>query len=250
MKYSILMYNFNNYEILREPLEIDTDAEYIYVTDNKNLKSDKWKIIYDERLEKMSIFEKCYYVRFHLFDYCTTNVCIYLDGSIQINRSLHTLYNNFVESNSDIGLSINGCFNDLREDYSFWIKHRNYPKSCADKCLHFLNLEKYDFDKKGYLECNIRICKNTKLNKEIDDRTYETLKFLGKPTIERFDQPIYSYIIQKYYNNIKVFCMSRNTVMSSYLTWCWHNTKNPRKAPIKTNKCYLFGKQVKLNDLV
>ena len=249
MKYSILMYNFNNYEILRDPLEIDDEAEYIYVTDNKTLKSDKWKIVYDPRLEKLSAFEKCYYVRFHLFEYCSTDICIYLDGSIQIKRSLRQLYENFVNSGCDIGLSINGCFNDLRDDYHFWTKHRNYPKSCADKCLHFLKLEKYDFDRKGYLECNIRICKNTALNREIDERTYDTLKFLGKPGIERFDQPIYAYIVQHYFSNIKVFCFSRNTIMSSYLTWCWHNTAKPRIAPITESKCYLFGNRVKLNDL-
>ena len=36
--YSILMYNFNNYEIMREPEEIDPDCEYIYITDDENLK--------------------------------------------------------------------------------------------------------------------------------------------------------------------------------------------------------------------
>ena len=33
-KYSVLMYNFNDYEIMREPQEIDPECEYIYVTDN------------------------------------------------------------------------------------------------------------------------------------------------------------------------------------------------------------------------
>lgn len=250
MRYSILMYNFNNYEFLKEPLEIDPEAEYIYVTDNKKIKSNTWKIVYDERLDKLSVFEKCYYVRFHLFEYCHTDTCIYLDGSIQIKKSLKDLYEKFIKSGADIGLSINGCFNNLKDDYKFWIKNRNYPKMCADKCLRFLELEKYDFNYKSYFECNIRICRNTKLNQEIDEQTYETLKFLGKPTIERFDQPIYSYIINKYYNNMNVFCISRNTVMSSYLTWCYHNSDKPRTFKINVNKCFIFGKLAKLNDLI
>lgn len=249
MKYSVLMYNFNKYEILREPEVLDPEAEYIYVTDDKSLKSDKWKIVYDKRLEGLSVFEKCYYVRFHLFDYCSTKVCIYLDGSIQIHKSLRDLYENFMKSEADIGLSLNGCFNDIRDDYTFWIRHRNYPKANADKCLNFLKFEKYDFDKKGYFECNIRICKDTELNKKLDERTFNTLKLLGKPTIERFDQPIYTYIVNKYFSDMKVFAFSRNTIMSSYMTWCFHNTNKPREYKIDPNKCYLFGRLSKLNDL-
>ena len=40
-KYSILTFNFNNYEIFREPLEVDPECEYVYVTDNPNFKSNR-----------------------------------------------------------------------------------------------------------------------------------------------------------------------------------------------------------------
>ena len=44
-KYSILTFNFGNYEVFREPEAVDENCEYVYVTDNSNLKSNIWKII-------------------------------------------------------------------------------------------------------------------------------------------------------------------------------------------------------------
>lgn len=46
IKYSIITMVFNNYDLLREPEEVDENAEYICITDNPDLKSDVWKIIY------------------------------------------------------------------------------------------------------------------------------------------------------------------------------------------------------------
>ena len=96
-KYSVLMYNFNNYEIMREPKEVDPECEYIYVTDNPKYQNETkvWKVIVDKDLEWLSAFDKCYSVRFNLFKYATTPVCIYLDGSVQIYKKLTKLYNDF-----------------------------------------------------------------------------------------------------------------------------------------------------------
>lgn len=45
-RYSILTYNFNGYEILREIENPQDDVEYIYVTDNQEFKSDTWNVIF------------------------------------------------------------------------------------------------------------------------------------------------------------------------------------------------------------
>ena len=49
-KYSILCYIINNYENVKEVIEKDPNAEYILVTDDKNLKSSTWNVVYDESL--------------------------------------------------------------------------------------------------------------------------------------------------------------------------------------------------------
>lgn len=51
-----------------------------------------------------SVFDKCYSVRFNLFKYATTDVCIYMDASIQLHKSMRKLYDAFMESRADVGL--------------------------------------------------------------------------------------------------------------------------------------------------
>ena len=70
------MYNFNDYEIMREPKEVDPECEYIYVTDNPKYQNETkvWKVIVDKDLDGLSAFDKCYSVRFNLFKYTTTPV--------------------------------------------------------------------------------------------------------------------------------------------------------------------------------
>ena len=45
-KYCVVTCIFNDYDLVREPLVIDNNCDYYLFTDNKNLTSDNWKIIY------------------------------------------------------------------------------------------------------------------------------------------------------------------------------------------------------------
>lgn len=251
-KYSILMYNFNNYEILRDPIEIDPECEYIYVTDNPNLKSDKWKIIIDKDLEGLSVFDKCYNVRFNLFKYATTSVCIYLDGSIQIYKSLRKIYDDFIKSNCDIGLNIHPTRNNLIDEYREWIRIRNYDQIQAQKCMLMFKIAEYDLQFKGLYQGTMRICKNTELNKNIDTFTLNTLKILGKENeIERLDQTIYSFIINKFFNEIKIFGFSQQVFQSEYMRWCQHGSSYIHPYNKDNNKDgYILNKLSKLYHLV
>lgn len=227
-KYSILMYNFNNYELFREPEAIDPNCEYIYVTDNENLQSSKWKIIVDKDLYGLSAFDKCYKVRFNLFNYVSTMTCIYLDGSIQIHKSLRKLYNKFIESNADLGLCVHPGRSTLKEEYEVWLAKRNYDYRQFQKAKAFAKAAGYDFDNyKGLYQGGCRIVKNTELNQEIDNFVYNSLKKLGtKDKIERLGQTIYSLILNKFYENeVKVFPFSQQILQSDYMHICPHGSR-------------------------
>ena len=247
-KYSILMYNFNNYEIMREPQEIDDECEYIYVTDNEKLKSDNWKIIVDHDLDGLSPFDKCYRVRFNLFKYATTPVCIYVDGSIQIHKSLRKLFDDFMNSGADVGLNIHPYRDNLKDEYEMWIKIRNYPRKNFEKCKCFFNAAKYDINQKGLYQGSVRICKNTELNKEIDSNVFLSLVELGKDEnkIERLDQTIYSFIINYLYKDIKIFPFAQQVFQSKYMSWCQHGTNCIHKYTNVNKTGYVQGK---LTDL-
>lgn len=82
-KYSVLCYIINGYEDVKEIIQKDPDVEYILVTDDKNLKSNTWTVVYDENLLAFSsIFDRCYAIRFNIFKYCHTPICVYIDGNV------------------------------------------------------------------------------------------------------------------------------------------------------------------------
>lgn len=250
-KYSILMYNFNDYEIMREPEEIDPECEYIYVTDNPKLQEQTkvWKIIVDKDLNGLSTFDKCYQVRFNLFKYAITPVCIYLDGSYQIHKSLRKIYEDFMNSGSDLGLHIHFNRVDLLSEYNAWVLERNYPFSQYLKCLNYIHNNGYDFTYKGLYECSFRICKNTELNRTLDEQVLNTLKMLGSDnTIERLDQPMYCFILNKYFSDkMKIFPISPCWFFTGYMNHCAHRSKQcyPNMSRF-TTKGYVFNNVVDL----
>ena len=251
-KYSVLMYNFNDYEIMREPKEVDPECEYIYVTDNPKYQNETkvWKVIVDKDLDGLSAFDKCYSVRFNLFKYTTTPVCIYLDGSVQIYKKLTKLYNDFTNSGCELGLIIHPLRFSIAKEYDIWEQCRNYPSEQKQKCLKAMSAMGYDFNYKGLYEMTVRIVKNTDRNKMIDQACFDLLKKLGtSDKIERLDQTAYSFLMNHLYNDTKVFPMSEQIIHSEYMKWCIH--KKPNINPIlantdKRSEGFLFDKLVKL----
>lgn len=228
-KYSILMYNFNGYEIMREPLETDPECEYVYVTDNPTLTSNVWKIIVDKNLDGMSPFDKCDYVRYHPFEYLSTDICISIDGSTLINKSLNPIYKMFIDGNYDAAYTLNIWQQYLTNDYKTFVDTRGYSPDQANRALaYLLNIGRWNFKYKGYLELYFRIIRNTKQNRELDSMVYTILKELGEPNkIDRLDQPIYAYVLQKYFPNLNILPFSRQLVQRDYLTRCFHNSNVP-----------------------
>ena len=252
-KYSVLMYNFNNYELFREPLEIDPECEYIYVTDNENFKSNKWKVIVDKDLEDLSVFDKCYRVRFNLFKYATTPVCIYLDGSFAILKSLRCIYDAFMKSEADLGLCVHPYRNNIIEEYKVWVTDRQYPIKNVRKILKYMAELEYPAVYKGLYQGGMRICKNTELNKKIDDKVFNTLVMLGEPgKIERIDQTIYSLVLNTTFkDDVKIFPFAQQVFQNDTLSWKLHGANVNHPAPLGNYKSgYVFNKEMELFNLL
>ena len=240
---------------MREPREIDPECEYIYVTDNPDLQKQTkvWKIVVDKDLDGLSVFDKCYKVRFNLFKYCSTDTCIYLDGSVQIYKSLRKFYDDFMASGNELGLIIHPLRFSIPREYEIWKQFRRYPEEQAKKCMKAMEAMGYDLNYKGLYEMTVRIVKNTPRNKLIDESCYNLLKKLGtKDCIERLDQTVYSCLMNLTFNDTKVFPMSEQIIHSDYMKWCVHGKEkiNPILANTDVrNDGFLFNKLVKLYKL-
>lgn len=81
-RYTVLTYIFNGYEFVHEVGEKDPEADYVLVTDDPNLTSETWRVVYSST-PGYSPFAKCYDERFHPFRYADTPIVVRVDGSIE-----------------------------------------------------------------------------------------------------------------------------------------------------------------------
>lgn len=220
------MYNFNNYEIMREVPDcaLDPDIEYIYITDDSNLKSKNWKIIIDHDLDGLTPFDKCYRVRFNLFKYTNAEMILYIDGSLQLHNNPIRYFKKFEESGKDVGLMVHPLRTNMFDEYLEWVNTRNYPKESAFKCLAYMQEHGYDVKNyKGLYQLTMRIIKRSDKNKYLDYRTFEVLSELGENgKIERIDQTIYSYLLNTEFQNISIYIFNDSCIHNEILVWNPH----------------------------
>lgn len=246
-KYSVLTYNFGNYDSkVFEIKEKSPNAEYIYVTDNADIKSDTWDVKVIENKWPDDVFRMCYEVRFNPFKYVKNDIVIRIDGSVEVLRNLDPLVQYFVEGDYDMALMLHPHCNTLYNEYYRWVLARNYPVKHANKVVRYLaNVMKYDVvNYKGLAQYNVMIHRNNKINNSINEGTMWLLKYLamdGKE-IERVDQTIGSAIIQHFYPQLKAMYLGADITSGTWFNWRTHDTstiirfKDPLIDPYFYNK--------------
>lgn len=252
-RYSILTYNFGGYEVLHEVVNPQEDVEYVYVTDDPTLKSNTWKVVYVDFPYCNDVFDRCYQTRFNCFKYCTTDICIRIDGSIRVIGSPDKLIDDFNNGGYDLAVCVHPSRCHLIEEYNAWMAYRGYPIQNARRCFDVFGMANYDTNYKSLIQENIVIQRRGKITDDIDRMTYAMLKYIGdEEHIERIDQTITSVILNRYFNDIKVLPMSEQVVHSDVFEWCLHGTDIAqfKKGVIHPYEYYdygyLFNKEVEL----
>jgi len=248
-RYTVLTYVFNNYEKVHEVEIKDPEANYILVTDDFLLVSDTWDIVYDPFLEGMSPFDKTFFVRYHCFRYCDTDICLRVDGSIWIKDSLKPLIDTFEQGGYDACLMPHPFHDNFPDEYKDWIKVRHYPRKQAEKCIADMAAKGYDFNYKGLFQACFSIQRRGCQTDEIDKITYNYLKELGQDgKIERLDQIPFSFIMNTRFSNIKILPVSEQILRSYCMQWFEHGgfdmNLNAFYDRLKPDVHYMFNKEV------
>ena len=168
-KYSVLCFIVNGYEKVREVQEPDPDVEYVLVTDDRDLKSSTWRVVYDSELEKMTPFERCCNIKYNVFKYVTSDLCIYLDASIQVKGSLDDMVEDFNASKSDIGLMCHPFIQNYVSELQLWIKQREYPVEHANRFMEFLHKMQYNLEYKSHFQSGMSIRKKSKMTRDFEN---------------------------------------------------------------------------------
>lgn len=227
-KYTVLCYIINKYEIVHEVVEKDPECEYLLVTDDPELTSSTWNVIYDKSLDGLSTFDKCYAVRFNLFKYATTDVCIYIDANVQVKRPLKVLIDKMDAGGYDMCMMPHPLNYQFMPEYRNWIAWRGYPVEKAQKFFNLLAATRYDPEFKSLFQGCFKIVRRGKLNSDFEQLTMAFLQYLGTENeIERLDQTVYSFVLNTWFRHANVLPVSEQILRSSYMTWNWHGTNTP-----------------------
>lgn len=248
-KYSILSFNFNNYEILRDPAVIEDEIEYVLVTDDKTVTSDKWTIKYiPEYLNDASGFTKSFYVRYHPFEFVSTDVCLVIDGSIQIKDKLSDFIKDFVNSNCDICLSSAVMLsNPLYKEYDWFVRMKGYDYTQSLKNIAMIKALGYNEAYKGYFEANIKIVKKTDITDTLHNFVWNCILKISpnNKTIDRLDQTILSGVVNFHFPELKIFHICRQAIQSKRLCWMEHHTNKPIVVPINYDNIWFQNQKIK-----
>lgn len=259
IKYSIVTMLFNNYDLLREPEEVDENAEYICITDNPDLKSNVWKIMYMAAFntDKLTGFQKTYITKYSkLLDVCSTEskYVIRVDASIQIHKKLTPIVEYIDDNNYDALLMIHNYRDDFINEYNVWITGRGLDKKYMERFIRYTSENGFNINHTGLIECTIqcyRICdKTATFLEDVNNTLYNEVKYDDQ------DQCWFTYVLSKHIDSLNICFSNIQLLASSYMDVCYHGNPNPvypnheiikRESKLmninKICKQKLFGKQ-------
>lgn len=196
MKYAVITYIFGKgKEILRKPLVKD-NIEYICVTDQKDLQSNDWKIVFDEIPQANCVRDKMVYVKYNPFKYTDADKICIIDGTLEITKSLLPLFEQ--ANDKDILIKMHPERNNLITELNEWIRTRGMPKDAISKFQVIAKHEHLDLNRKFLLESCVIVYSKQPNVKELCEAELSFMKFLGNNgNLFLSNQCVLTLLIQK-----------------------------------------------------
>lgn len=229
IKYTILTCLFGDYDILKEPEEVDDNAEYICITNREDLKSDVWKIIIDNNFDESDNFlQRSFKVKYdRLFNYISpeSKYVVRLDASIIIHQSLYDIIRYIDENDYEMCVMLHTECNDLIDEYNRWELLRNHPKIFKDTFIRKMSNEGFNINSKGLIETTFQIYRTSDKVKNVVKEISNIIKETSNYT-DNNDQCYYTYIMYKHINEVNPLFVNRQIISSKYMDLCYHYSDN------------------------
>ena len=229
-KYCVATCIFNDYDLVREPLIIDNDCDYYLFTDNKNLTSDNWKIIYLEKFDTnlLTGVQKTYMWKYSLYKYIPNlsnyDYIIRIDASILIVNSLNEIIRQMCEYKYDLSIGIHPDRNNRFDEYSVWESARNLESRFIEQYNNFVNDVMQNNNYYGLCENTVQIYKCNKKVFNLLDSCYAYINYYCNFE-DANDQCYFSDILSFYINNLRIHWHSNKLYIDGkYLCLYYHNT--------------------------
>ena len=224
IKYTIITCLFGYYDTLKEPEEVDPNAEYICFTDRTDIVSNAWKLINVYDNTPYNGLQKSFRLKYRdMFDYVSkdSKYIIRLDASIQIHKSLHDIIKFIDENDYDICIMLHPERNDMIDEYNTWQSLRHQDPKYKDIFIRKMSDLNFNINHTGLIETTLQIYKNNNdvidFVKEIGNLIEETSDFN-----DNNDQCYYTYVLSKYTHKFNILYTNRQIISSDYMDLCFH----------------------------
>lgn len=160
MKKCIYTVLVNDYDFIFPPVVKELDVDYILFADSKNLKISGWEIKYinNKLIKKFSPSKLNRYYKMlpHLFlsDY---DISIYIDANIKIIGKINTLFDEFLNSQCEIGLLRHPHRNNVKQEISACIRLNKAISNAAIIDEYYRYIDDGFLDKLQLTENNVII---------------------------------------------------------------------------------------------
>lgn len=225
---------FDNYGIIHEP-ELPNEFinfDWYVFTDNKDLKSKHWNVIYlpEFDTDKLTGIQKTYIFKYTFYKYIPHieryNYIIQLDASIKIYQSLYPIIEYMKRYEYDLSISLHPERNNVFDEYDAWIQLRNLDPTYKEIFQNFISDDFKNID--GLCECSFKIYKNCKeIYNFLDD--IHNIMSLAMNNQDANDQCYFTYILYHYLDKLRINYHSPNLYNNSkYMILFEHNTNLKR----------------------
>jgi len=216
--YSVLTCITNHYEKIHEVQNPNPNVEYVCVTDDPELKSDTWKIIYKENIWFFDI-------KHNPFKYISTNVCLWLDGCYQIkNDFTDNFIKPFINSNKEFMISLHDRRCNVYDELAQWWLGRGISTKNI-KAITYIYTHNNFTGISGLCQTSCFLVKKTNDTELILSKWREIEKQCSITEPYREDQTTITFILFKLFDKNKLLLMDfEYTSNNKYFHMCAHNS--------------------------
>jgi len=194
MKKVIYTAIFGDYDVLLEPAYITPNWDYICFTDNKEITSTTWKIIYLNLDLDLDNTRKARNVKVLYYNYVNEyDLNIWIDANIKINSNLDEFVNLTTINGDDAAFMMHPDRECIYQELNTCVKYKkDDPEILYKYKFKLLNEEKYP-RLNGLIQTNVIVRYNTEQMKFISEKWWQEILNYSKR-----DQLSLNYILWKY----------------------------------------------------
>ena len=234
-KISLITFNFGEYDKIRTHF-LSSQIEHIYISDHAQ-DIIGWKPVVFNKFN--DAWKNSLYVRYHPFEFSNSEIVIVIDGSLSIQEGVDCLIEQFLNSDSEIGLLLSHQY-DLRGRISRWIN--NGRLSDRDKASIFkIFKESGKPDYKGVIAACFKIFRNTQRVKDYLNRCWEVISSNG---MIRLDE-IPSSLALEEFKDLRIMPFSTSLIQGDAFLYRHHHNDSPFRLSFDKEQFWMMNKPVK-----